>query len=92
MTERVVYLDRDRVTFAEDCRLAFDPTALPRPERRVVVSPEPAAPWWRTERAYRRSGIDPERAELPPVERWLRRGMLLGAFYVAAHVVVWAVR
>jgi hypothetical protein len=39
------------------------------------------------ERAYRRRGIDPLRAEIGIGERWIRRSMALSAIYLAAHLV-----
>lgn len=59
----------------------------PVPGRRTIVSPPPRAPWWRVERAYRRRGIDPLRAEIGIGERWIRRSMALSALYLAAHLV-----
>lgn len=64
------------------------PTRAKGPRGRLcIVSPPPRAPWWRVERAYRRRGIDPMRAEIGIGERWLRRFMALSAIYLAAHLV-----
>lgn len=60
-------------------------------DRRIIVSRPPTAPWWRTERAYRRSGLTGPYRRLPRGERWLWAALLIGCALLVvvqvAHLV-----
>lgn len=60
--------------------------------RRIIVTPSPRAPWWRSEQAYRRSGVERVFRAPPAGERVLMVGLWLGSVYFAARVIEWWAR
>lgn len=62
-------------------------------DRRTIIARPPNAPWWRTERAYRRSGVEGPFHRLSRPERVLWVALFAScALLVVVQLAMWVAR